>query len=140
MSLSIQHVFKVARKLDDTVLISGLLSLYKLVGGCHKEHTNAPSLCPHAPMMIKGRSVIITFTCQRSTGSLSKHGLLLQVDSSSYWKLKDKKTDKRVKDKKKALYVERATQILDDDGFCQKLDVWLCSKLMCYPLVSGLSF
>lgn len=102
--------------------------------------TNAPSLCPHAPMMTKGRSVIITFTFQRSTGSLSKHGLLLQVDSSRYWKLKDKKTDKRVKDKKKVPYVERATQILDDDGFCQKLDVWLCSKLMCYPLVSGLSF
>lgn len=53
---------------------------------------------PHTDttLMTEGRSVIsrrpLTFTYQRSTGSLSKVCCLLQLDSSSCWKFKDKIT------------------------------------------------
>lgn len=44
----------------------------------------------HTPLMTKGRSVIITSTRPRSTGHMSMLFCLLQFDSSSCWKWKDK--------------------------------------------------
>lgn len=59
-----------------------------------RKHHRPVLMSTHTPLMTEGRSAIIrlplTFTCQRSTGSLSKHCCCLQVDSSSYWKFKDK--------------------------------------------------
>lgn len=52
----------------------------------------------------------ITFTCPRSTGSLSKHCCLLQVDSSSCWKFKDKSLLRVYMIRNRHCYVETATQ------------------------------
>ncbi len=59
-----------------------------------RKHEQPILMSTHAPLMTEWRSVIIrqplTFTSQRSTGSLSKRCCLSQVHSSSYRKLKDK--------------------------------------------------